>query len=85
MCEPLIRTYETVIGNVDAGMKTVKYGRPLFKIVCTVEVPYPKKYIYNERATAIGTAINRAVIKTRKELRGRKIDGIKFKATKLTN
>lgn len=76
---------ETMIGNVDAGMKTRKYGRPTFQVVCTIDKPYTKSFVFKEKATAIGTAITRAVVKMRKELKDNKNKEVRVKATKLKN
>ena len=53
-------------------------------IQVTVYMPYPKKFEYNcIKASFCGTAINRALKKVRKELKGIHLTNVVIKATLL--
>lgn len=52
-----------------------------FLIIISVDDPYPKKWEYQEKASNIGTAINRAVKRFRAEhWRGRPLKALGVKA-----
>ena len=79
MKEPL----EKMVGTLNGEQQTLRYGRKHFLIKISLMLPYPKEFQYREEASAMGTAINRAVAKMRKELKGRKIKEINVKAIRL--
>jgi len=43
-----------------------------YLVKITVHIPYPKEFEFRQEANSLGTAINRAVKRFRKELSGRK-------------
>ena len=59
------------------------YDMPTFLVQVSVNIPYPKQFDYRETATSIGTAINRAIRKFRKEVKGKRIKQVNVKAIRL--
>ncbi len=59
------------------------HGMPWYSVRLMVNVPYPKEFTFREQASSIGTAINRAVTKMRKGLKGKKIKELTVKAVRL--
>jgi len=51
-----------------------------YLITIKINIPYPKSFTYREKASGIGTAINRAIKQLRKEIAGKKIAEINIKA-----
>lgn len=74
---------EELTGTLNGGQQTLQYGRKHFLIRISLMLPYPRNFDYREEASSMGTAINRAVAKMRKELKGRRIKEINVKAVRV--
>jgi len=55
-----------------------------YLITININIPYPKEFVYREQASSLGTAINRAIKKLRKENKKKRIKEVKVVAKQLS-
>lgn len=74
---------DKIEGTINPNQQTLNYGMPWFLVRLTVPVPYPKEFEFREQASSIGTAINRAVAKMKKQLHGKRVKELTVKAVRV--
>lgn len=76
---------EELKGTLNGEQGTLHYGVKHILVKISLMLPYPREYEYRIQASSLGTAINRAIRKMRKEpeIKGKRIKEVKVKAIKL--
>jgi len=69
--------------NFTFADEKIPAGKKNFLIQLTIEVPYPKDFSYTIEANFCGTAINRAIKKMKKEIKGKHLKRIRITASRL--